>query len=251
MKVSSFLKTRGRKSETKGVMGMGTPVTPQDVLSSLMNDGTFDALRSKIINQLKTNEELRKNTISMVEQSKVLNTPGAENKSRRELFDALRRELETPVLDKASKSVWDLILAKDGLGKEIDDTVESVYCRLSGRELPATSSGNGHVSFHEENATGSSKKRTFTAMNANGTSEPANHVHTNTPNIARQTTGASHGNEQSHFGTPGTAPPYMVTPVAPPMVTPVAPPHMITPAPGHGHSMNSMNAPWNGGHFKS
>jgi hypothetical protein len=227
-----------------------------------MNDGTFDALRSKIINQLKTNEELRKNTISMVEQSKVLNTPGAENKSRRELFDALRRELETPVLDKASKSVWDLILAKDGLGKEIDDTVERVYRRLSGRGSPVTSSGNAHASLHEENASGSSKKRTFTAMNTNGTSEPANHVHTNTPNIARQTIGASHGNEQAHFSTPGSAPPYMVTPAAVPhMVTPAAaphmvtsaapPPHMITPVPGHGHAMNSMNAPWNAGHFKS
>ena len=53
----------------------------------------------------------------MVEQSKVLNTLGAENKSRRELFDAIRREFETPVLDKASKSDWDLILAKDGCVK--------------------------------------------------------------------------------------------------------------------------------------
>lgn len=241
---------------------MGSPVTPQDVLSSLMNDGTFDAFRSKIINQLKTNEELRKNTISMVEQSKVLNTPGAENKSRRELFDALRRELETPVLDKASKSVWDLILAKDGLGKEIDDTVESVYCRLSGRELPATSSGIAHLSLHEENASGSSKKQTFTAMNTNGTSEPANHVHTNTPNIVRQTIGASHGNEQAHFGTPGAALPYMVNPAtvaaytippaaAPHMVPSAAPPHMITPGPGASHAINSMNAPWNASHFKS
>ena len=50
----------------------------------------------------------------MVEQRKVLNTPGAENKLRRELFDALRRKLETPMLDKASKTNWDLILAKDG-----------------------------------------------------------------------------------------------------------------------------------------
>ena len=64
----------------------------------------------------------------MVEQSKVLDTPGAENKSRIELFDALRRELETPVLVKALKSVWNLIFEKDGLGKEIDDTFESFYC---------------------------------------------------------------------------------------------------------------------------
>lgn len=30
-------------------------VTPEDVLESLMNDGTIDAIRLKIINQLKAN----------------------------------------------------------------------------------------------------------------------------------------------------------------------------------------------------
>lgn len=39
-------------------------------------------------------EELKNNTIKMVEQSKVLNTPGAEKQTKRELFDALRQELE-------------------------------------------------------------------------------------------------------------------------------------------------------------
>jgi len=35
-------------------------VTPEDVLETLMNDGTIDAIRLKIINQLKANEELKK-----------------------------------------------------------------------------------------------------------------------------------------------------------------------------------------------
>lgn len=39
-------------------------------------------------------EELKKTTLMMVEQSKVLNTPGAEKQTKRELFDALRQELE-------------------------------------------------------------------------------------------------------------------------------------------------------------
>jgi hypothetical protein len=39
-------------------------------------------------------EDMKKNTMMMVEQSKVLNTPGAEKKTKRELFDALRQELE-------------------------------------------------------------------------------------------------------------------------------------------------------------
>nr|CAD1816897.1 unnamed protein product [Ananas comosus var. bracteatus] len=101
-----------------------------------MNDGTIDAIRMKIIAQLKANEDMKKNTMMMVEQSKVLNTPGAEKKTKRELFDELRRELETSVLEKASKAVWELILDSSGLGKEITETVEKVYCRLSGQEPP-------------------------------------------------------------------------------------------------------------------
>ncbi|TXG65312.1 hypothetical protein EZV62_006587 [Acer yangbiense] len=139
-------------------MGSSSVISPQDVLESLMNDGTIDSLRLKIINQLKANvplslslytlvwfcsymyafsllqEELKNTTIKMVEQSKVLNTPGAEKQTKRELFDALRQELEIPVLEKASKSVWELILNSDGLGKDISETVERVFCLLSGRE---------------------------------------------------------------------------------------------------------------------
>lgn len=111
-------------------------ITPEDVMGTLMNDGTIDSMRLKIITQLKANEELKNTTIKMVEQSRVLNTPGAEKQTKRELFDALRQELETSVLEKASKSVWELILDNNGIGKEISETVEQVFCRLSGREAP-------------------------------------------------------------------------------------------------------------------
>ncbi|KAF8088682.1 hypothetical protein N665_0532s0043 [Sinapis alba] len=89
----------------------------------------------------------------MAEESKVLNTPGAEKQTKRELFDALRQELEGPVLEKASKSVWELILEKDGLGKEINETVERVFCRLSGREPPLFSSSNVENQMEKETET--------------------------------------------------------------------------------------------------
>ncbi|KAK6138800.1 hypothetical protein DH2020_027464 [Rehmannia glutinosa] len=147
---------------------MGSPViTPEDVLETLMNDGTIDAIRLKIINQLKANEELKSNTIKMVEQSKVLNTPGAEKQTKRELFDALRQELETPVLEKASRSVWELILDQNGLGKEISDTVERVFCQLSGREpplFPELSSQSQPAKEKEVAPSSSSKKRSFNDM---------------------------------------------------------------------------------------
>ncbi|KAK2990254.1 hypothetical protein RJ640_014706 [Escallonia rubra] len=116
-------------------------------------------------------EELKDNTIRMIEQSKVLNTPGAEKQTKRELFDALRQELETPVLEKASKSVWELILDSDGLGKEISDTVEEVFRRLSGREPPLCrpSSREGQPDNErpvkeKETPSSSSKKRSSSEM---------------------------------------------------------------------------------------
>ncbi|XP_035538778.1 uncharacterized protein LOC109017365 isoform X2 [Juglans regia] len=165
-------------------------ITPEDVLESLMNDGTIDALRLKIINQLKANEELKNTTIKMAEQSKVLNTPGAEKQTKRELFDALRQELEAPVLEKASKSVWELILDNNGLGKEINEMVERVFCRLSGRESPLfplqdvgtwpnkkiqneTGKELANENKEKENSPSASKKRNFSEMNAEGAYEAA------------------------------------------------------------------------------
>ncbi|PQP99775.1 uncharacterized protein Pyn_33162 [Prunus yedoensis var. nudiflora] len=179
-------------------MGSSSVITPEDVLESLMNDGTIDALRLKIINQLKANEELKKTTIKMAEQSKVLNTPGAEKQTKRELFDALRQELETQVLEKASKSVWELILDNNGLGKEINHTVERVFSKLSGREPPlfpppeanekandkekqkekGKGKGKGKCketaasdSHEKEKSNSASKKRSFSELNEQGEGE--------------------------------------------------------------------------------
>ncbi|KAF9606174.1 hypothetical protein IFM89_023600 [Coptis chinensis] len=154
-------------------MGSSSVITPEDVLESLMNDGTIDAIRLKIINQLKANEELKKNTITMVEQSKVLNTPGAEKQTKRELFDALRQELETPVLEKASKSFWELTVEDDGLGKEISETVERVFYQLSGLEPPfpvALGDAQPGKERQQGNSETSSKKRSYTTLQG-GTSE--------------------------------------------------------------------------------
>ncbi|CAA7035317.1 unnamed protein product [Microthlaspi erraticum] len=39
-------------------------------------------------------EKLKSTTVKMAEERKVLNTPGPEKQTKRELFDALRQELE-------------------------------------------------------------------------------------------------------------------------------------------------------------
>ncbi|TVU50002.1 hypothetical protein EJB05_01351 [Eragrostis curvula] len=168
---------------------MGSPskvVRPEEVLESLKNDGTIDALRMKIIAQLKANEDMKKTTMMMVEHSKVLNTPGAEKKTKRELFDALRQELETPVLEKASKAVWDLILDNGGLGKEITGTVEKVFYRLSGVDMmpPPPPAAGPHQEkddmavdeCEKSNASdpSSSRKRPFSDMSRKGAGSVTN-----------------------------------------------------------------------------
>ncbi|KAD6795491.1 hypothetical protein E3N88_06387 [Mikania micrantha] len=95
-------------------------ITPEDVLESLMNDGTIDVLRLKIINQLKANV------------------------GRFKEYHYENGRAEIPVLEKASKSVWELILDSKGLGREINETVEKVFCRLSGTEPPLFAS-NGEL----------------------------------------------------------------------------------------------------------
>lgn len=80
------------------------------------------------------------------------------------------------MLEKASKSVWELILEKDGLGKEINETVERVFCRLSGREPPLYSSPNTEktpVEIEKETETKESnssktkpKKRSLSEVNS-------------------------------------------------------------------------------------
>lgn len=99
-------------------------------------------------------------------------------------------ECRAPVLEKASKSVWELILDNNGLGKEINEMVERVFCRLSGRESPLfplqdvgtwpnkknqneTGKELANESKEKENSPSASKKRNFSEMNAEGAYEAA------------------------------------------------------------------------------
>jgi len=92
-------------------------------------------------------------------------------------------QCRTPVLEKASKAVWDLILDSGGLGKEITETVEKVFFRLSGIDMmpPPPSAAGAHqekddmaVDEGEKSKEmdsfqpSSSKKRPFSEINRKG-----------------------------------------------------------------------------------
>lgn len=72
-----------------------------------------------------------------------------------------------PVLEKASGSVWDLILDQNGLGKEISDTVERVYRQLCGCEPPVFPPSSSEIPLErekKESPSSSSKKRSFNEL---------------------------------------------------------------------------------------
>jgi len=92
-------------------------------------------------------------------------------------------QCRTPVLEKASKAVWDLILDSGGLGKEITETVEKVFFRLSGVDMmpPPPSADVAHqekddMAVDEDEKSkdmdsfqpSSSKKRPFSEINRKG-----------------------------------------------------------------------------------
>ncbi|GAQ82705.1 hypothetical protein KFL_001200290 [Klebsormidium nitens] len=106
------------------------------VLNQLMDNGLFDTLRKSITAELESNMELKKFTTAEVERSQVLQAPGAERRSRRELFEALRRELQSKVLERASEAAWNAILSKDSVGRQIEEQVEKTWWELNGWGTP-------------------------------------------------------------------------------------------------------------------
>mmetsp|Transcript_29772 Transcript_29772/g.41110 ORF Transcript_29772/g.41110 Transcript_29772/m.41110 type:complete len:114 (-) Transcript_29772:169-510(-) len=99
------------------------------VLQDMMEDGTFDDFRQKIVNHLKENESLRGFTAELVERSETLGQPGVASRPRKDLFETLRKEIEEPVMEMASSAAWDVLLSDQGVGKEIKEKVEAMLQR--------------------------------------------------------------------------------------------------------------------------
>ncbi|XP_004298718.1 PREDICTED: uncharacterized protein LOC101307693 [Fragaria vesca subsp. vesca] len=109
-------------------------VSKEEVIAKLKDDGDFDRLRRKIIQKLKTNEELRENIVSIVKQSAALNRPGAENMKPRQLSDDIHQEVGESVMSRISDGLWGIIRSSDGMQSEISETVRSVYDKLANPE---------------------------------------------------------------------------------------------------------------------
>ncbi|BDA49820.1 hypothetical protein COCOBI_14-4400 [Coccomyxa sp. Obi] len=101
------------------------------VLKKIMDDGTFDELRQKLVEHLKKNEELQHFTQEKVLNSKTLQAESARKMSKKDLFDNLRKELENTVLEQALQATWEVLGDKAiGMPELIDTKVHEALCAV-------------------------------------------------------------------------------------------------------------------------
>ena len=116
------------------------------VLDALRQDGTFDALRRRLVEEASAKQELRGAVASALANSAtVASIDPARKPTEKELVDALREEevavdedrevrvkLEDTVMEAFSKELWDLMTdEQEGLERELYEAVYAARERLA------------------------------------------------------------------------------------------------------------------------
>ena len=116
------------------------------VLDALRQDGTFDALRRRLVEEASAKQELRGAvSTALANSATVARIDPARKPTEKELVDALREEevavdedkevrvkLEDTVMEAFSKELWDLMTdEQEGLGRELYEAVYSARERLA------------------------------------------------------------------------------------------------------------------------
>ena len=116
------------------------------VLDALRQDGTFDALRRRLVEEASAKQELRGAvSTALANSATVARIDPARKPTEKELVDALREEevavdedkevrvkLEDTVMEAFSKELWDLMTdEQEGLGRELYEAVYAARERLA------------------------------------------------------------------------------------------------------------------------
>jgi|TARA_B110000977_G_scaffold161161_1_gene205961 hypothetical protein len=102
------------------------------VVDALRQDGTFDALRKRLVEDASSKDELRSVVANALANSAALQKIDPARKiTEKETVDALREELEDTVMTAFSKELWDLMTdEQEGLGRELYEAVYAARERL-------------------------------------------------------------------------------------------------------------------------
>ena len=102
------------------------------VVDALRQDGTFDSLRKRLVEDASAKNELREVVATALANSDLLKSLDPSRKmSEKEMVDALRHELEDEVMTAFSKELWDLMTdEQEGLRRELYEAVYAARERL-------------------------------------------------------------------------------------------------------------------------
>jgi hypothetical protein len=106
------------------------------VVDALRKNGTFDALRRKLVEDASAKQELRDLVANAMANSATVSRIDPTRKmNEKEMVDALREELEDEVMTAFSKELWDLMTdEQEGVGRELYEAVYAARERLQPKE---------------------------------------------------------------------------------------------------------------------
>mmetsp|Transcript_36023 Transcript_36023/g.80179 ORF Transcript_36023/g.80179 Transcript_36023/m.80179 type:complete len:193 (+) Transcript_36023:100-678(+) len=105
------------------------------VLSMIMEKGHFDEIRKKAVEHLRQNEELKRHTLSLIEDSAAVSNADLSSVPKKKLLEELRKELEDTLIDKASKLANAMMNSPDNeVGRLVQQRVHEALCEVVSEE---------------------------------------------------------------------------------------------------------------------
>ncbi|GAX79837.1 hypothetical protein CEUSTIGMA_g7277.t1 [Chlamydomonas eustigma] len=108
---------------------MALPDEGKLALEWIMNEGHFDEIRKKVVENMRQNENLKQFTMQLLDESKTLTHHELTESNRKKILDELRKELEDKILDKACSTAFGLMGDPNNeLCRLINEKVHEALC---------------------------------------------------------------------------------------------------------------------------
>ncbi|KAL3144501.1 hypothetical protein ABBQ32_004238 [Trebouxia sp. C0010 RCD-2024] len=103
----------------------------KDVLDKIKAEGTFDQMRVQVTETVKRTDTLTSRVQQLVANSDVFKSGKAENMSRKELFDNIRKLHEKDFLEIAAAATWEVLMNDSyGISQQIEQSTHQALCAV-------------------------------------------------------------------------------------------------------------------------
>ncbi|DBA72418.1 TPA: hypothetical protein ACH3X2_010451 [Trebouxia sp. C0005] len=103
----------------------------KDVLDKIKAEGTFDQMRVQVTEAVKKTDTLTSQVQQLVAQSDVFKSGKADNMSRKDLFDTIRKTYESKLLEIAASATLEVLLNDSyGISQQIEQSTHEALCSV-------------------------------------------------------------------------------------------------------------------------